>query len=307
MKKSFKILSTYPFSKEKLRTLCPSLNTPLYVKSTKDFQNQLRTADALICLLTDSIDEDFLKKAPNLKVIGNHAVGVNNIDLQACKKRGIKVCNTPDCLTRSTAELTLTLLFATAKRVTEGEVLSRSGKFRGWTPDLLLGHELLGKNAVLVGAGRIGKETAKLFRALGISVEFITRKDSHKKIEQKLKRAQILSLHCPLTPQTHHWLDRKKLSLLPRDAIVINTSRGPVIDEQALIEILEKRKIFGAGLDVFEHEPEIPRKLRKLANCVLLPHIGSATHEARTAMLKLVLTGTRDLLLGKKPKNQVFF
>ncbi len=303
----FRVVLSYPFCAEAVNKILLKHARVSVADSRAKLKKQLLTADALICLLTDTIDENLLQLAPKLKVIGNHAVGINNIDLDACKRRGVKVCNTPDCLTRSTAELALTLLFAVAKRVTEGQALCRSGNFRGWAPELLLGQELKGRHAVIVGAGRIGTETAKLFRAVGVSTEFIRRTDSPHEITRKLRRAQILSLHCPYTPETDHWLDARKLSQLPTDAIVLNTARGAIIDEQALIRALRARKIFGAGLDVFENEPRIPLSLRKLPNCVLLPHVGSATTAARTAMLNLVLTGTRDLLLGKKPRNQVIF
>ena len=212
-------------------------------------------AEGLVSLLSHTIDQKFLARAPKLKVVANYAVGLNNIDQKECARRGIQVCNTPGVLTRATAELTLALLLAAARRFPEGQALCRTGRFRGWAPDLLLGHELLGRHAVLLGRGRIGLETARLFRALGMSVEFITREDSTRSIAQKLKRAQVLSLHAPLTPQTQYWLSKERLALLPRDAIVLNTARGPLIDERALADALRKRRVFAAGLDVFEREP----------------------------------------------------
>jgi glyoxylate reductase len=227
--------------------------------------------------------------------------------LKACGAFGVRVVNTPHVLSRSTAELSLALLLAAARRFPEGEKLCRQGEFKGWTPQMLLGLELKNRNAVLVGRGRIGKETAKLYRALGIRITWITRFDSTTRINQKLRKAQILSLHFPLTSKTHHWLDHKRLKLLPRDCIVINTSRGSTIDEKALIQALKTRKIFAAGLDVFEKEPEIPASLRKLPNVVLLPHIGSATLEARAAMARLVIKGVLGILGGKHPPNEVMF
>lgn len=299
------IILTYPFHKEVIRSeLAPRAKVKL-AKNRAELKTLLRKADGLITLLSDPVDAVLLQNAPQLKVVGNYAVGVNNIDRKACHERGIRVVNTPGVLTRATAELTLALLLAAARRVPEGEALCRSGKFRGWAPDLLLGLELKGRQAVVAGRGRIGRETGRLFRALGLKVEWITRKDTERQIERKLSRARILSLHFPLTPDTHHWLDKKRIGLLPADAIVLNTTRGPVIDERALIQALKKRKIFAAGLDVYEYEPEIPSELRKLPNVALLPHLGSATAESRKAMASLVVSGVLGILDGKAPLNEV--
>ncbi len=265
----------------------------------------LPKADGLITLLSDTVDEKLLSRAPRLRVVGNYAVGVNNIDLSACTRRGIAVVNTPGVLTHATAEMALALLLAAARRMPEGERLCRAGKFRGWAPDLLLGLELRGRHAVLVGPGRIGTETARLFQALGLTAEFISRYDSPEEVNRKLARAQILSLHLPLNEQTRHWLDAKRLALLPSDAIVLNTSRGPLINEKALVRALRQRRLFAAGLDVFEREPLIEPALRKLQNVVLIPHLGSATHETREAMARLVVSGTLGILRGEAVTNQV--
>lgn len=267
----------------------------------------LRDADALISLLSCRIDHELLDAAPRLKVVGSFAVGYDNIDLAACHARGVRVVNTPDVLTRSTAELTLTLLMAAARRVPEGERMCRSGRFTKWEPGLLLGQELKGRTAVLVGPGRIGQETARLFRGLGLKTVFISREDSQSSISSKLKKAQILSLHLPLNEQTRHWLNGTRLALLPRDAIVLNTTRGPTLDEKALIQALRAGLIFAAGLDVYEHEPRIPRALRSLPNTVLLPHVGSATQKAREAMAELAIRGVLGILSGKKVRNEVKF
>ena len=264
-------------------------------------------AQGLLTSFSDPIDEALLKRAVKLKVIANVAVGINNIDLQACAKRRIRVCNTPEVLTRATAECALTLLLACARRLPEGERLCRKGQFKGWKIDLLLGLELKGRRAVLVGPGRIGKETAKLFRAIGIKVKWIKRGDSENEIRAKLSEAQIISLHCPLTSETHHWLNARRLSCLPFDAIVINTTRGACIEERALISALKKRKIFSAGLDVFEFEPKIPKALIALPNVVLLPHLGSATLQTRQAMVRLAARGVVGVLSGKPPPNEVKF
>jgi glyoxylate reductase len=171
--------------------------------------------------------------------------------------------------------------------------------------DLLLGLELAGRQAVLVGRGKIGIETGRLFRAIGLKVDWITREDSDALILKKLSKAQVVSLHLPLTDLTRHWLNRRRLSVLPRDAIVINTSRGPVIDEHALIQALQAGRLFGAGLDVYEHEPKIPAELIGLKYVVLLPHLGSATRATRTEMMRLASWGVARILLGKTPWNQV--
>lgn len=274
-------------------------------RGRRKLERALGEADALIALNTDPVPESLLALAPRLRVVGNYAVGVNNIDLEACVRRKIAVVNTPGVLTRATAELTLALLLAAARRIPEGERICRANRFPGWAPDYLLGQELKGRTAVLVGRGRIGSETGRLFRALGIRVLWITRRDSDVTLRAKLAKAQILSLHVPLTPETRHWLDARRIACLPRDAIVLNTTRGAVIDERALIAALKERRIFSAGLDVFEREPEIPAELRRLPNVVLLPHLGSATAETRRAMAELVCEGVLGILSGKRPWNQV--
>jgi glyoxylate reductase len=300
-----KVVLTYPIHRELIeKELKPYAEVHI---GPQAMAKHLSTADALISLLTFPVTDKLLAQAPRLKVVGNCAVGVDNIDLAACLKRGIAVINTPGVLTRATAELTLALLLASARRFPEGEELCRKNQFKGWVPDLLLGQELRGRKAILVGKGKIGRETGKLFKALGIRVDWITRTDSEAQIRTKLRGAQILSLHVPLTPETFHWLNAERLRFLPKDAIVLNTTRGPVIDEKALIQALKKKAIFAAGLDVFEREPEIPAELRRLKNAVLLPHLGSATQETRAAMARLAITGVLAVLSGKRPKNQVKF
>ncbi len=299
------VVLTHPLFPEIVRQeLKPRANVIL-AQTPAALRKALPEAEGLLCLLTDSITARELELAPRLRAIANFAVGVNNIDLKECKKRGIRVANTPDVLTRSTAELTLALLFACARRIPEGEAICRKDAFSGWAPDYLLGLELKGRHAVIAGAGRIGKETGTLFEALGLTVEYLTRSSNPLQIRRALGRAQILSLHFPLTPKTHHWLDAKKLALLPRDAIVLNTTRGPTVDERALISALRKKQIFSAGLDVFEREPKIPSALRKLPNCVLLPHVGSATREARSAMARSAIHGLLGLLNGQRIPNEV--
>lgn len=299
------VVITHPIHSEVIENeLKPHARVTL-ARNRIELLSALRDADGLITLLSDPVNEEILSKAPRLKAVANYAVGINNIDLEACRKRGIRVTNTPKVLTRATAELNLALLLAAARRVPEGETLCRSGQFKGWAPDMLLGLELKGRRAVLVGKGRIGQETARLFQGIGLKVSWITRKDTEKTVRKKLAGAQVLSLHVPLTPETRHWLNAERLSCLPRDSIVLNTTRGPVVDEKALIECLRARRIFAAGLDVFENEPHIPPALRELPNVVLLPHLGSATEETRRAMARLAVSGVLGLLGGKRPWNEV--
>jgi glyoxylate reductase len=284
----------------------------LTARDRADFERKLARADGVITRFSDRLDEATLAKGPRLRAIGNFAVGFENIDLKACRKRGIRVANTPDVVTLPTAELALALLLAAARRIPEGVEHCRSGRFSakkggGWQPDLLLGLTLKGRRAVLVGRGRIGKETARLFRGIGLKVTWITREDSPTSIDRKLARAQILSLHVSLNQDTRHWLNARRLKLLPSDAIVINTTRGPVVDEKALIRALREKRIFAAGLDVFEREPEIPRALLELKNAVLLPHLGSATRATREGMARLAIRGMLALLNGQSPPNEVNF
>lgn len=303
--KALKVVLTHPLHTEIVRQeLRPHAEVVLATTPTQ-LRRELASAHGLITLLSQPITPALLDQAPHLRVVGNYAVGVDNIDLGACAKRGIRVINTPGVLTRSTAELALTLLLGAARRAHEGLMLCQQRRFRGWAPDLLVGLELKGRHAVLVGRGRIGRETENLFRGVGLTTEWITRTDSAAVIAAKLSRAQVLSLHLPLSPATHHWLDSRRIALLPPDAIVINTARGAVIDETALISALKRRRIFAAGLDVFEHEPEIPAALAALPNAFLLPHLGSATVEARSAMAHLVIHGVLTVLRGKRPKNLV--
>lgn len=268
-------------------------------------RRELAHAVGLVVTLSVKVDDELLACGPGLRVVGNFAVGVDNIDLEACRRRGIAVVNTPDVLTRSTAECALLLLLACARRLPEGERMCRADAFGGWEPRMLLGRELLGLKAVLVGRGRIGQATARLFEAVGLDVDFITRADDDGAVQKKLGAADVVSLHVPLTSSTRHWLNAERLSWLKPDAIVINTARGPVVDEQALIEVLERGALGGAGLDVFEEEPRIPARLRALDRVVLLPHLGSATRTARAGMARKAVGGVAAVLAGEPPDNRV--
>lgn len=269
-----------------------------------------KDADGLITLLSDKIDEEIIDQLPNCKVIANYAVGYNNINIKYAKTKKIIVTNTPDVLTNSTADLAVALVLACARNFVEGEKMVRQGKFKGWAPKLLLGVELYGKTVGIVGAGRIGIETAKRLKAFGTKIVYYSRKrkkDFELEFEAKkvnletlLSTSDIISLHIPLTEETNNLLSKEKLDLLKPTAILINTARGEVIDEDYLIEMLENKRIFGAGFDVYQNEPSVNKKLLKLKNTVLLPHLGSATIEARNKMAELAAKNVIGVLLEKK-------
>ncbi|HDO19734.1 MAG TPA: D-glycerate dehydrogenase [Thermoplasmatales archaeon] len=281
------------------------------IPSKEEIIKGLEGKDGLLCLLTDKIDRDVIFSEPKLKAISNYAAGFDNIDVEAATKKKIPVCNTPGVLTDATAELAWALLFAVARRVVEGDRFVREGNFRGWSPTLLLGKELRGKTLGIIGAGRIGTAFALKSRGFDMKVlyfnrsknEVIEEKLGAKKVELKelLKESDFISIHLPLTPETHHLIGRKEIDMMKSDAILINTARGAIIDEDALIDALENGKILGAGLDVYEHEPEVSERLKRLSNVVILPHIGSATLETRTEMARLAAMNLIKSLRGEKP------
>jgi len=270
-------------------------------------------ADALICLLADRVTADVFALCPRLKVVANVAVGFNNVDLQAARTAGVFVTNTPDVLTEATADLTWALILAVARRVVEGDRLVRDGEFFGWRPDLLLGAGLQGRTLGIVGLGRIGRAVARRGMAFGMRVLYHDPSPGWESagaeyvadLETLLARSQVLSLHCPSNPQTRHLLDARRLRLLPQGAIVINTSRGEVVDEAAIVAALEDGHLGGAGLDVYEREPEVHPGLLSRRDVVLLPHLGSATVEARTAMADLAVENVLLVLGGAAPRTPV--
>ena len=271
----------------------------------------LRAADALVCLLLDTIDDAVLAAAPKLKIVANCAVGVDNIDLAAAARRNICVSNTPDVLTEATAELAFTLMLAAARRIGEGERLIRSGTWTGWALDQLLGVDLHGKTLGILGFGRIGQAMAR--RALGFGMRVVYA-DPHEVTAGSAKRvtidelfatADVVSVHCPLTPETYKIVDARRLGLMKRTAILVNTARGDCVDEPALIAALTSGALFGAGLDVFVGEPKIHPDLLTCPRLVLAPHIGSATTETRTAMAQLCADAVIAVLSGRRPANLV--
>ncbi|HHI00659.1 MAG TPA: D-glycerate dehydrogenase [Thermococcus litoralis] len=280
---------------------------------------KVRDVDALVTLVTDKVDEDLLENAPKLKIIAQYAVGYDNIDIEAATRRGIYVTNTPGVLTDATADLAFALLLAVARRIVEADAFVRSGEWKksgiGWHPLMFLGYGLKGKTLGIVGFGRIGQALAKRAKGFGMKVIYYsrTRKTKAEKeigaeyvdFETLLKESDFISLHVPLTTETCHMIGERELKLMKPNAILINTSRGAVVDTNALIKALKEKWIAGAGLDVFEEEPYYNEELFKLENVVLAPHIGSATHEARESMADLVAKNLIAFAKGEIPPNLV--
>ena len=272
-----------------------------------------RVADkqALVCLLTDHVDRAVIDAAAGLRVIGNVAVGYNNIDVPYARSRGIVVTNTPDVLTESVADFTWAMILAITRRLSEGERLVRSGKWTGWSLDLLLGAELRGKQLGLVGTGRIAKAVALRAPAFGMRVACASHRDvdmpgaEAMSFDRLLVTSDVVSLHVPLTSETTHLIDRKSLARMKRSSYLVNTSRGPVIDEAALAWALQQHLLAGAALDVYEREPAVHPDLLRLDNVLLVPHLGSATTETRTAMADLAVENVRAVLAGRPPLTPV--
>jgi glyoxylate reductase len=276
------------------------------------------TADILVPTITDRIDARLIAKAgPNLKLIANFGAGVDNIDVQAATDRGIAVTNTPGVLTEDTADMTMALILAVPRRLVEGAEALAEDKFKGWAPSWMLGNRLLGKRLGIVGMGRIGQAVARRARAFGLQIHYHNRKPVHANIEQALEatywdsldqmlaRMDIVSVNCPHTPATYHLLSARRLKLMKPSAYIVNTARGEVIDETCLAQMLEKRELAGAGLDVFENEPAVNPKLLKAKNVVLLPHMGSATIEGRIDMGEKVIVNIRSFVDGHTPPDRV--
>ncbi|MEW6624726.1 MAG: D-glycerate dehydrogenase [Bacillota bacterium] len=269
--------------------------------------------DALIPLLTETIDDEVLDSATELKIVANYAVGFNNIDIEAATRRNIFVTNTPDVLTDATAELAWALLLSTARRVVEADIFLRAGKFKTWGPLLLLGHDIKNKTVGIIGAGRIGKAFGK--KAKGFEVKLLyndlARSEQFEKetgaqfvdMDTLLRNSDFVSLHVPLTLNTKHLIGKRELKMMKESAILINTSRGPVVDEKALVEALKKGEIWGAGLDVFENEPVLAPGLTELTNVVILPHIASATFETRTNMGLMAVNNVLAAMRQELPPN----
>ena len=307
-----KVLVTRKLPSKVIARLEQECEVDLYVGENAISRDELlrRVAgkDAIICLLTEPIDGAVLDAAgPQLKVVANVAVGYNNIDVPACRARKVVATNTPDVLTNACADFTWGLILAVTRRLGEGERVVRAGKWGGWALDYLLGMELRGKQLGLVGVGRIGGAVAEKAPAFGMAVAYADQRPAdipnatQMPLDRLLATSDIVSLHVPMTPETRHLMDQKALTKMKRTAYLINTSRGPVVDEAALAWALKERVIAGAALDVYEKEPEINPALMSLENVLLIPHLASATTETRTAMADLAVSNALAVLNGKPP------
>jgi len=294
------------------------LNTADKPMSQAELIAAVKDADVLVPTVTDRIDSSVLSQAgPRLKLIANFGTGVDNIDLATARQRGIVVTNTPGVLTEDTADMTMALILAVPRRLVEGERLVRSGEWKGWSPISMLGHRIWGRKLGIIGMGRIGCAVAKRAKGFGIAIHYHNRRrvsaDVEKELEatywesldQMLAHMDIVSINCPHTPATFHLLSSRRLKLMKPEAYIVNTSRGEVIDENALARMLRSGEIAGAGLDVFEHEPSINPKLLELENAVLLPHMGSSTLEGRIDMGEKVIINIKTFADGHNPPDRV--
>lgn len=273
-------------------------------------------ADAIIPMLSETIHKDVIDHAPKLKVIANYAVGYNNIDVNYAHSKNIHVTNTPDVLTEATADLTWALILGVTKRIPESDQFVRQGHFIGWEPMLMLGNDVSRKTLGIIGAGRIGQAVGQ--RAVGFNMGILYYSPSPKKefekktgahqcgLDELLNKSDIISIHCPLNDQTKHLINTENIYKIKKGAFIINTSRGPVVDESALADAVDSGYLGGAGLDVYEFEPEIHPNLINLKNVVLLPHIGSATKGTRSAMARIAANNVKAVLSGDKPLNPVY-
>lgn len=277
---------------------------------------QVKGKDAILTMLSDKIDTHVIHEARGLKVIANYAVGYDNIDIKAATEQGIVVTNTPGVLTDSTADMAWALIFSIARRIVEGDKLTRAGKFTGWAPLFLLGGDIMGKTLGIIGAGRIGTAMAMRSRGWNMNVLYTTQRNRNVLLEESfgakrveletlLRGSDFISIHTPLSEKTKHLISAKEFSLMKRTAYLINTARGAVIDEAALVNALRNRQIAGAGLDVYEDEPKLKPGLAELDNVVLAPHLGSATVETRTRMSIMAAESIMAVLSKQKPKNCV--
>ncbi|NCF49891.1 MAG: D-glycerate dehydrogenase [Bacteroidetes bacterium] len=290
-------------------------DTPL---SAEQLVEIVKQADVLVPTVTDQIDAELIEAAGDqLKLIASFGTGVDHIDLAAARARGITVTNTPGVLTEDTADVALALMLAVPRRIAEGDKVARSGTWTGWAPTGMLGHRINGKRLGIIGMGQIGYAVARRARGFGLSIHYHNRKPVHpeaeaeleatywESLDQMLSRVDIVSVNCPHTPATHRMLSRERLSLMQSSAYLVNTSRGEVVDEDALAELLASRHIAGAGLDVYADEPNITKALMNLPNVVLLPHIGSATIEGRLEMGDKVIINIQTFWDGHAPRDRV--
>ena len=316
-----KVFVTYKIPEDGLKLLKEKYELDVYegeeFLTKEEMLKRVKDADAVITQLRDPVDKEFIDAGKKLKIIANYAVGYNNINVEYAKSKGIYVTNTPGVLTEATADIAWALILAVARKIISADRFVREGKFKGWKPKLFLGYEIHGKTLGIIGMGRIGQAVARRALGFGIKIIYHNRKRLPEEIEKKysasyvdletlLKNSDFISINVPLTDETYHLLDEKRLNLLKPNAILVNTARGPVVDEKALYKLLKEGKIAGAGFDVYENEPFLTPGLEKLENVVLLPHIGSATFETRSKMSIMVAENVIDALEGRKPKNLVW-
>lgn len=286
--------------------------------SQAELVDSVKSADVLVPTVTDRIDAAVVSQAgPNLKLIANFGNGVDNIDVESANNRGITVTNTPGVLTEDTADMTMALILAVPRRLAEGIRAIEHQQWNGWAPTWMLGHRIWGKRLGIIGMGRIGQAVARRAKAFGMSIHYHNRRRLPQETEedleatfwesldQMLARMDVISIHCPHTPATYHLLSARRLKMMKKGAYLVNTSRGEIVDENALIRLLESEEIAGAGLDVFEHEPAINPKLSKISKVVLLPHMGSATIESRVDMGEKVIINIRTHMDGHRPPDRV--
>lgn len=286
--------------------------------SADEIADAMQGADILVPTVTDRIDADLIARAPaSFRMFANFGAGVNHIDLAAAKAKGILVTNTPGVFTDDTADLTMALILNVPRRLGEGHRMMRSGEWKGWTPTGMLGHRIGGKTLGIIGFGRIGEAVARRARAFGLNILYNKRQRLPASVEDELgvtfepdldrlvAKSDIITLHCPLTGETERLMSRERIGLMKRDAYLINSSRGELVDEDALIEALTRGRIAGAGLDVYNHEPEVDPRFRAIPNVVLLPHLGSATFEGREASGEKVIANIRIFSDGHRPPDQV--
>lgn len=285
------------------------------VLTREELLEDVRGRDGVLCLLTDSIDEEVFEAAKGARIFANYAVGYNNVDVEAATRHGIMITNTPGVLTDATADMAWALLFAVARRIVESDRYNRDGKFTGWGPMLFLGGDITGQTLGIVGAGRIG--TAVALKSVGFKMNVLyadavrnevleqTLGAQRVGLDELLRTSDFVSIHVPLLPETTHLIGVRELGLMKETAYLINTSRGPVVDEKALVEALKMKRIAGAGLDVYENEPEMAPGLAALDNAVLAPHVASATIQTRTKMATMAASNLIAGLKGETPPNLV--
>jgi glyoxylate reductase len=319
-KDSMKIYVTRPIFDEALEKLKRAghvaANSEDRVLSNQELISHLRDADGALIFVTDIIDQEVLAAASKLKAIANFAVGVNNIVVEAATAAGVVVTNTPGVLTETTADFAWTLLMAAARRVVEGDKFIRAGKFKVWSPWMFLGHDIHGQTLGIIGLGRIGRAVARRAAGFGMKIVFYNPNPVPEHVtaelgatslplEELLQISDFISLHVPLVPATHHLLNDQAFGLMKPACIVINTSRGPVLDEKALVRALKNGKIAAAGLDVYEREPDMEAALLEMDNVVMAPHIASATHATRLKMGRMAVDNLLSALKGERPPNLV--